>query len=175
MKKYINSPWGISIGTTIFGVLLTLLIDLIKSKPVLSTLLNLGNFLRNGFLSIMSFEIKIWAILVALIIFLIISKTFSQIKLSHNGKPVFYEYRSDVFKVWKWTWNWEQNSYNSRWGVTDLKALCPKCGHSLLKTNNIIHGYCFDCPMCNFYSEDESVEHPTKIEQLIYDRASKIN
>lgn len=84
-------------------------------------------------------------------------------------------YKSDTFKVWKWSWEWKQNSYDKKWQVTNLTAYCPKCGHSLLQSNDVLYGYSFECPMCNFYSRGETEEHPAKIERIIIDRVKKIN
>jgi hypothetical protein len=175
IKKFLSTPWGISIGTTVFGVLFTLFVDYIKSKPGLSTLKMIVSSVWNFIVSLLNYELKLWWVIIAIVIILITFNLNFKISGRKVYPPSFTNYKSDTFKVWKWSWEWKQSSYDKKWQVSNLNAYCPKCGHSLLKSDDILYGYSFQCPMCNFYSRGETEEHPAKIERIIIDRIQKIN
>lgn len=66
IKKFLSTPWGISIGTTVFGVLFTLFVDYIRSKPGLSTLKMIVSSVWSFFVSILNYELKTWWVMIAL-------------------------------------------------------------------------------------------------------------
>ncbi len=176
MKKVINSPWIISLGSTAFGVILTMIIDIVKDKPILSTLENLLVLIKEKFILIMRLKLELWWLLVGILIIVLFKNTWYKMQQNKFLGPTYIDYTSDIFKnwEWKWKWKWKFNTYKKSWEVTDLKAKCPTCGSTLLKYNDIIYGYSFECPMCSFSSRGESAEHPTKIEMLIVDKANKM-
>lgn len=172
IKKSINSPWGISIGTAVFSILFTVFMDIIFSKPVLSTLLILSRNIWRVFLTVLKFELTLgWLVLIIAVIIIVLHIIFKVIKVAPASAP-FLDYKSDTFKTWKWSWEWEL-AYNKKWRVANLIAYCPKCGHSLLKSKDLINDCSFQCPMCNFVSIRELEEHPVKIEQLIIDKVKQ--
>lgn len=172
IKKIINSPWGISIGTAIFTIFFTIFLDLVMSKPVLSTLGSLGVSVWGLILTVLNFELKVWWLIVIVGVVIMIIQVIAKVTEKAPARPPFLSYKSDTFKNWKWSWEWD-TGYNKKWRVTELTAYCPKCGHSLLKAQDFIYDYSFQCPMCNFYSRGESEEHPAKIERLILDRVKQ--
>jgi hypothetical protein len=175
IKNFLSTPWGISIGTTVFGVLFTLFVDYIRSKPGLSTLKMIVSSVCTFFVSILNYKLKLWWVIIAIVVTLITFYLILRISEGKVDSPTYTKYKSDTFKVWKWSWEWKQSSYDKRWQVSNLTAYCPKCGHSLLQSYDLLYGYSFQCPMCNFYSRDETEEHPVKIERIIIDRVQRIN
>ena len=72
MKKWIKSPWGISIGTAIFSLLLTMGYDYSKEKPILTTVWNVLVWIWELILAILNFNLKVWWIIVAIGLFIFI-------------------------------------------------------------------------------------------------------
>ena len=109
-KSWLTSSWTIGIGTTFFGFLLSILYDSLKNKPILSTIGQILQFIWNCIISVLSFKLKVWWVLVG-IVGIIISLYF--ISKIQDIKPDFYNYTEGVFKHWRWTWKWKWNKYES--------------------------------------------------------------
>jgi hypothetical protein len=71
-KNFLKSPWTISIGTATFSLFLTMLYDSIKQKPILSTLGAIFNWIWNAIISILTFNIKVWWLLLGIAILILI-------------------------------------------------------------------------------------------------------
>lgn len=125
MKKWIKSPWGISIGTAIFSLLLTMGYDYSKDKPVLTTIWNVIVWVWDLTLTILNFNLKIWWLLVAIGLFIFILYIIDKFKKEETFKPDFYSYREGKFKKWKWTWGWTWNNSKNAWVISDMRAHCP--------------------------------------------------
>ena len=167
-KSIINSPWGVGLGTTLFGFLLTLTNDYFKKTPFLTTVGNLVKKIINFTVFILNFKVKIWIILAIIIllflIVFIISKNSNETKPEY---PSFYNYREDQLKGFKWSWSWSKSSEG--WYVDNLKPHCPKCD-TPMEINYYSSG---ECPRCDYYaSEMSSVD---KIERIILDNINRKN
>ncbi len=172
LRKFIQSPFGVGIITTAFGVFLTFLLDYLKSAPMLSTLIYmLSNIIRMLY-AFFRFKIEVWLILTVVVVFSLIRSFILKFGSKEQNCPTFKDYKSDIFKYWKWSWEWK--FYNGAWRINNLKANCPKCGATLLESSNIFNEYSYECPRCNFQSYDEKDEHPIKIEQLILDKTNRM-
>lgn len=172
MKKFLKSPWTISIGTTLFGFILTVVYDIFKQKNIFSTLLSVLNWIWKGIISILNFEVKIWWMLVLLVLVIGIMYLYgSLIKKEDDTKPAFLGYTHDRLREWKWSWSWEQNYYTKKWSVENLIPHCPKCDTHMI---NVFYGSHYKCPRCDFDStlrgKSES-EH--EVEALIYDNVRR--
>lgn len=172
LKKYLNSTWSVSLGSTAFGVILTVIFDFAKSKPILSTLISGIKWVWNLIIAILNFRLKVWWLLVIIIIGVITIDLLIRIN-DKKVDPSIINYKSDTFKVWKWSWSWKQDKYSKKWKVSDLTASCPECNSTLLSSQDIINGYSFQCPRCSFLSRGEVEEHPAKIERLIIDEVKR--
>jgi len=65
LKKWYKSPQGIGFSSAFFGVILTLSLDILRDRPVFSTIISVFNFLMNNLLIFLSFELRVWWLLLA--------------------------------------------------------------------------------------------------------------
>lgn len=172
MKKWIKSPWGISIGTAIFSLLLTMGYDYSKDKPILTTVWKVIVWFWDLLLNILNFNLKVWWILVALGLFILILYIIDKFKKEEAFKPDFYSYREGKFKRWKWTWNWNWSQSKNAWIISNMKAHCPNCDTPMIEHSSI-YGLSFDCPRCDFRASDNQCDEPHKIERIILDNIDR--
>lgn len=168
MKKWINNPWTITLGGAFFGVLLTALIDILKEKPILTTISQVYHWVIGLASTILNFKLSFWIIvLIALGIWIIVKVRTSK---PNSIKPAFWNYRSDVFRTL--TWKWDYENYSGKWDVVNLRPHCPKCDTPLIPNGDI--GYSsLDCPRCNFRSGEKNLEDPKSIKVLVIDNIQK--
>lgn len=162
-KKLINSTWVVSLVSTAFSVIITMLFDILISKPILSTLIR-----------ILGFELKVWWVLLAVSIMFAFKLVLNRLKETKSAEPKYKNYTSDIFKKWKWAWKWIYYNDKNSWAVSELTALCPECTSTMLEHEDLINNISYECPLCDFYSKGESEEHPMKIQQLIMDKAKRM-
>lgn len=174
-KKWIKSPWTISIGTAIFSFLLTMVRDYFKSKPIFTTILQILKELWNFIILVLNFNIKVWWLLVGIIIIIVIICLIASFKQDKTKKPDFYNYRDGKFKFWRWSWNWQFSYSRNAWCISNLAAHCPNCDTPLIDSSNIYNGAMFECPRCDFNARDSKCDDPTKIERIILDNIERGN
>lgn len=172
MKKWIKSPWGISIGTAIFSLLLTMGYDYSKDKPVLTTIWNIIVWIWDLIMTILNFNLKIWWLLVAIGLFIFILYIINKFKKQETFKPDFYSYREGKFKRWKWSWGWTWSQSKNAWLISDMKAHCPNCNTPMIEHSSM-YGLSFDCPRCDFRANDSQCDEPYKIERIIFDNIDR--
>lgn len=171
MKKLLKAPWGISIGTAVFSFILTLGYDLLKVKPVLSTIGIVLQAIWSAILAFLNFELKVWWIILGIIVLFIFLYIWCKISdLKEQEKPDFFNYNEDTFQHWKWSWKWKWNDYEKAWHVADLKAHCPKCNTPMIDQSSYID---FTCPRCNFNATGEKCDMPHKVERVILDNVDR--
>ena len=166
-NHWINSPWTISIATTLLSLLLTIVYDYFKNKPILTTIWFISKWIGDLFWTILNFNLKAWWIIAAVLVFILINK----LKEEPILKPDFYNYREGKPKRWKWTWKWEWNK-GKGWRVSDMTAHCPNCKTAMIDYSDI-YGFFFDCPRCDFEAKNKQCEDPHKIETIILDDIDK--
>ena len=174
MKKFLKSSWAIGIGTTVIGgVLLSIVLDLIQNVSILSTLKSVFVFIWNCIISFLTFEIKVWWLLIAIaVIFFvlwIISKCYDA--KADDDKSSFLRYTQDDISGYSWEWTWEKN-WEGKYKVEHLHPICTQCKTPLVSTGNY-YGH-LKCPRCNaLLNYNSSIE--TEVLVLIYDNAKKGN
>ena len=138
MKNWIKSPWGISISTTIFSFLLTMGYDYSKEKPILTTIWKVIVWIWDLILTILNFNLKVWWIIVAIGLFILILFLIDKFKKEETFKPDFDSYREGKFKRWKWTWGWNWNQLKNAWSISDMKAHCPHCDTPMINNSSFL-------------------------------------
>lgn len=172
MKEWIKSPWGISLGTAIFSLLLTVGYDYSKQKPILTTIWNIVVWVWNLIIRVLNFNLKIWWIIVAVGLFIFILYIIDKFKQDDSFKPDFYSYREGRFKRWRWTWEWKFSQSKNAWVISNMKAHCPNCDTPMIEHSSI-YGYSFDCPRCDYRASDSQCDEPHKIERIILDNIDR--
>lgn len=114
-NKWYNTNWTIGIVTgSILPVVVSLIIDAVKDKPLLSTFISIIYSIWVWLISLLNVEIKLWWLLTTLFAFIIITKIVRHYRVKEKD---FTEYKSDTLKNWKWSWSWERNALNYKWNV----------------------------------------------------------
>lgn len=173
MQKWIKSPWGISIGTAIFSLLLTMGYDYSKEKPILSTVWNIIVWIWDLILSILNFNLKVWWIITGIGIFIFIFYIIDKFKKEESFKPDFYSYTEDRIKQWKWTWKWKWNQSKNVWIISNMEACCPNCDTPMIDHSNSTFGLSFNCPRCDFRASGIQCDEQYKIERIICDNIDR--
>jgi ribosomal protein S27AE len=171
-KHWIHSGWSIGIGTTMISLLLTMLYDYLKKEPIWTTIWRILKGISHFILAFLNYDLKVWWILISVILlsfFLILIKKFKRERIL---KPDFYNYKEDQFNRWKWKWEWSWDNNKKAWKIINLKAQCPKCATPMVEHPSI-YGSAFDCPRCEYLSNDGLSDQPYKIEQIIFDNIER--
>jgi len=170
--KWLKSPWGVSIGTALFSFLLTVGYDVLKEKPILSTIVSIIDAVRLFIIRLMNYQLRVWWVLLGLlfvvIILYIITKAFS-VKDSNSQVPSFMNYTTDNISGWDWSWDWEKG-YDGKYGVVNLHPVCPKCSTPLIQERD--YSSTAKCLRCDF-TENRSVPNFEHITMLIYDNVKR--
>ena len=171
MKKFLKSPWTISIGSTLLGFLLTVLYDFAKGKHVFSTIKAVFTTLYDWIVLSLNFQIRVWWILLALAVLVVIRCIILHNKQEQSDeRPAFLDYTSDRFSKWKWSWEWNFSSLEQKWQVSNLHPHCPKCDTPMLSDK--YESY-FQCPRCKYDSGYENIEKSYEVEAVIIDNLDR--
>lgn len=174
MKKWIKSNWGVSIGTAIFSLILTVIYDLSKEKPILSTVWRFIIWIWDLLISFLNLNLKIWWIIIGVAILIFILFVIDKFKKVESSLPDFYSYTEDKIKQWKWTWKWVWNIDKNAWMLSDMQAHCPDCDTPLIDNSNAMFGLSFDCPRCNYKASGyNQCDEQDKIERIIFDNIER--
>lgn len=72
MKKFLKSPWTISIASALLSFLLTVIYDLIKGKQILSTVGSILAVIWNAVVTFLTFNLKVWWVIVGIVVILFV-------------------------------------------------------------------------------------------------------
>ena len=169
-NTWLKSSWTISIGTSIFSLLLTIGYDFSKNKPFFSTIWQILKVICSFVISILNFDLKVWWVIVGIIVIIAVIYLIDKIKQEETSRPDFYTYTQDKFKQWRWSWKWKLDSSRNAWVISDLAAHCPNCNTPMIEYSIYV---CFVCPRCDFRSSDSQCDEPDKIERVILDNIER--
>lgn len=159
-EKWIKSTWAIAIFSVVIG---PLIYDFLKEKPIMST-----------FLSFLTFDLKVWWVLLALATLFIWLKLYVS-RTNRRIKSAVPDYKEDEINGRRWTWQWEWNIYEREWSVIKLKCYCPHCDTRLDK-HEAGGKVLLDCPRCFHLDSGNASLGFGRITSLIcdnYDRREK--
>lgn len=158
--KWLKTPIGIGVGTTILGFALTVCYDFLKDKPVLTTIMNALKIIEN----FLNLELKIWWILLGILVLVLILIVVSSCDMFTAD---WFAYTKDEIMGWKWEWEWEKCS-NGMYGATDLHPICPICETPLCSEDN---GHTI-CPRCRHTVSSKAPDYSI-VESMIKDNIKK--
>lgn len=158
----------LGIGTTVIGgVLLSFVLDGIKGIGLWSTLATVTRFVINSIIYFLNINLKVWWVLLAVAILfaalLFISKALDE--KEKKASPTFLTYKRDTMFGYGWEWNYKE-TYEGKYIITDLHAICPKCGMRLKQGG--LFGTEKVCIRCNTSMHWEN-ELLTDVEMMIED------
>jgi hypothetical protein len=169
----VKTPLGIGIVSPIVTFALTVIYDLIKSKPILSTIGSVIIAVWKFIVLFLNFQLKVWWVLLGVVLIIavlyVIAKTI-EARSSDTEKPEFLNYTADNINEWKLEWSWKQNS-NGEYALENLHPICPNCATPLVQVNPVS----LKCPRsrCNYskYTQMHDMEH---IKVIFYDNARRM-
>lgn len=170
MKKFIKSAWGVEIIITLFGFILTVIYDLVKSKPILSTIWNIIKAIWSFIITFLNLELKLWWILLGIIVLILILFVIVKIDDMKNAgisNVPFLNYKNDTIQGWNWSWRWEKQ-YDGKYHIVDLCPLCPKCKTPM---RDGFYDY-LECPRCR-HNTREYMPDLCDIETVILDNINR--
>jgi phage FluMu protein Com len=176
--NFFYNPYTIGIGTIIIGTpIASILYDLSKNKPLLSTIFFLVKWLYTAIITVLTYSIPVYVILIILFVLALIALGDIYIG-NRNRKPIlpeFINYKTDTLKYFKWSWDWYFNSLHNYWEIKDLNIHCSKCGTKMLTYKSYGNYVQYQCPRCNFQidSTQQNFEHEHIIDALIKDNLDK--
>lgn len=174
MKKWLKSPWGISIGTAIFTFALTVIYDCVKNKPILSTIHTFIQTTGKFIVQFFNIELKVWWVALGVLAITLVMYIMSKvITAAEKSEPEFCQYNDGHFRHWRWTWDWQFNYNKGLWNIRHLVAHCPKCDTPMVDHSNCFRGVRFQCPRCNFQAEDNECDQAYEVEQVIFDNIER--
>ncbi|MDR1091927.1 MAG: hypothetical protein LBL79_12705 [Prevotella sp.] len=160
-KKLIN--WSIGVAVTIItGVAITIISERLTDDPVAPL-----RWLWSWLSKIMSYEAKIWIILLCLGIILLIIWILTKPK--KTTKHPFADYTSDTINGDKWVWKWSEYSNH----IDSLRMICPEDDTDMIWAHYLDNGlFGLECPRCKHrksFSNDDVV----RLRAIICDNAKK--
>lgn len=172
IKKFFLNPWTVGIGVAIFSFILTIIGDVVKGEKLLSTFIAIVTWLWNAILSFLTFDLKVWWVLlgvIALFFFLWIYSKISDLKESVNTEPKFVQYTQDYLLGFKWEWTWEKDCFD-KYSIENLQPICTDCDTPL--RYDLTGYYRLKCLRCN-KSYSGNVPQEDDVKTLIYDNVKK--
>ncbi len=147
MKEKLKNPVFLAFGPVVLTSILTILVDWIRKKPILTTLWIIVQWLYRKVINLLNFEIKVWWILIFLIVAVLALRIAVYIydKIHPQEEPEYLKYTSDFIDGWELEWEWEKGPHNS-YRITNFRPVCQYCGTSLAPKYGS-HGpfKCFRC------------------------------
>jgi len=168
----INNKWKVIGGATL-SLIPTIIYDLVKSQPFLSTVWSIIKFILNKIIFLLNCNVKTWWVLLFLLVVISALYIINRLNNEEIIHPDFCSYRNDKFQ-YTWSWEWIFDKKTKKWKICNLKAHCPKCDTPMIDYTNLIDPS-FNCPRCNYISSRGTYEYSGKITLVIIDNIKKTN
>ena len=162
MKEKKVNEYKLAIFGAFASIIFTAIYDLIKDKPLLSTLFT---FVRWIWINLFEFKLRLWQAVLILILYRLIKKLVEKSRESsdrRNTKADWLLYTEDLFDGIKWKWGWVRNPLTNKMNINNLTIVCGKCGTSMSLDSSYTYGNNAQCPRCdnriNRYKDIQKVE-----------------
>ena len=170
-SKWHSKWWATGI---LLPVIASAIWDYAKEKPLLTTLMSWASLMYNILLVVLTFEVKVWQILVCIIGILCVLLLNAKLK-SNTNKYKFLSYQSDTLKQWKWTWHIKMDYNRNLYDIRELYPNCSDCDMAMIDYSSYnAEGYI--CPKCEqkYINGRGYFEDKTFITAMISDKIKKI-
>lgn len=149
-NKFIMNPWTISVGSGLFVLLVTVVIDVVSADKIFSTIKKIMGTIWSAILAFLNFELKVWWLLIGiamLMLGLYIWVKYLDQKQAVSNKPKFLEYTHDTILGYKWKWIWGKDTFG-RYNIMQLHPICSHCDTPLVDSPMGYSGR-YTCLRCN--------------------------
>ncbi|MBN2776502.1 MAG: hypothetical protein JXR36_02600 [Bacteroidales bacterium] len=170
-KNWTKSPWAIGLGTAVFSFCLSVIYDLVKDKPLLSSIWSIIKWAGELIWKILNFNVKLWWIILFVILVIIVLYIIDSAKPKIKENSLSETYKEDRIKGLRWSWEWEYSTFNQSWILSDLKAHCPKCDTPMIAQSS--YGLYLDCPRCDFKDHTRPEDELDKVQRIIIDNVNR--
>ncbi len=167
MKRFLKSPWVISIGSGLVILFFTHITKAITIEKIVKILSNIFNWMKDLLISFLNYEVKVWWILCTIIFLCVV--LFICLKIQSNKtekEPDFLSYKTDEICNWLWKWRWVQK-YNGKYQIEKLEPICPQC-----QTPLSFDYFKYSCLRCN-YNTRNNIPEFYDIEKIILDNVER--
>jgi hypothetical protein len=169
--KWIKTPIGLAVTPVILSFILSIAYDLLKDKPIFSTIWLILRTVASWIYTFLNFELRVWWILTGIALIILVLYIIFKIqnsKPAYNTSIPFLSYTSDEIKGWLWNWRWEKN-WEGMYDVEYLHPIRPNCKTPLVRED---YRYGIICPRCGFKSHNNLPNIDT-VKLLIRDNVKK--
>ena len=171
MKRFFKCPWAVSICTVLLGFMLTVVLDVVGGKAILSTITDVIKFVYTSIITILNFKIKVWWLLIGVTILILILWILANMNdTKSTEEPKWLKYTEDVIDGFHWKWEWK-NQYDRTFAIENLHPVCLSCGTPYVTTYDYHHSLL--CPRCKNKTNTQipNIDH---IKIIINDNADKM-
>lgn len=172
MKKILNNPWVVTVGSSVIFAGLTAVYDYAQEQRVFTTLWKIVSAVFRWIICVLNLQFRLWWALVFIAVVVGIVLLVKRIKGPElPSDPPFIEYKEDRFGGWKWTWDWEKN-YAGEWDIRNLFAHCPNCDTPM---RHDIYEHNYRCPRCRHEDYISQSNISEDIKAVICDNVNRKN
>ena len=119
MKKWINSPWVVALGSGIILFALPFVFDLLRGMPIFSTVLQIYHSVIDAITVFVNIEIRmLWIIVVIIFLSLIVFTKYLHSRKKYRIAKVTYIVQGNISAVWYHKKKRFINRYNYNYGDT---------------------------------------------------------
>ena len=168
IKKFFLNPWTVGIGVAVFSSFLTIVVDFVRGEKILSTFITIIHWVWNTILSFLSFELKVWWVLIGIVIIALGLFIYSGFLDQKSSPPLFTNYKQDTILGLKWKWEWIKN-YSGKYEISNLHPICEHCDTPLTGDTSYYGGLI--CLRCGF--RKTSIPDIDNVKMLIADNVRR--
>ncbi len=167
----------ITIGAAIISSpLISIIFDLVRAVPILSTFKSVYSWLLNIFTIVFTYEIQVWIVLLIFILLFVVLYIYGSRDSNNTPNPQFnyLKYTEDTILGLKWTWTYELDKNTNKYVVSNMIAYCPNCD-SPLRPKNYFLDQQTECIRCDFSRAGNVYGDMHRIESLIIDNVARLS
>lgn len=165
---YKTNEFKISLAILTIGGAGTIVYDQVTSATIFTTLISVIKWCWNEIIFLLTYPVKVYWIVVFFTVLIGVLYVFSKLSKSEINRPKFLNYKSDVLKRWKWSWEYELRSKG--YTVVNLMCYCVSCAYPMKYGKDYWGKICAECPKCKKYLLDHETEDITDIQIMIEHR-----
>jgi hypothetical protein len=149
LKLFLNHPWSLVIGGSIFSyVLPSIIMSITQNISVAMGLYNVGKVIIKFIVRFFLFRIPVWILLSVILGLLFIFILILMILTNKNILPRWKNYTREYYVEWLFEWNYTENVYGDT-QINNLRPICTNCRCDLSVENDMYNrGYLY-CPKCS--------------------------
>ncbi|MBG9776164.1 hypothetical protein [Brevibacillus laterosporus] len=149
MRKLLKHPLISATLATIIGTaIVTPIVAYINTIKWTEALTLMWNTVINWAYLVLNFQIKLWWILIAILVFALTIYLIYKFTPS-SPEAGFLSYKTDVIEGIIWQWRWSLN-YQGNYSISNLRPICNNCKSDLVKYEGFYSENEIKCVICGY-------------------------